>query len=239
MIVSQIGSSAGDQFVVTIDGPAGTGKSSVARELARQLDFAFLDTGAMYRAVALGCVDSGADPDDASSAAAVAERLAYDAVTGCFPNLDGSLRTPEVTEAASRVARHAAIRDQLVTWQRQFAAGKRLVTEGRDQGTDVFPNAECKFFLTATVDERARRRLVELTGMGHVPDIDIVRKQIADRDQRDQTRNVSPLRPAEDARVIDTTAVPIKDVIQELRNDVERRISQAGPGVHEPRAHEQ
>lgn len=211
-------------FVVAIDGPAGTGKSTVSRELARRLGFDFLDTGAMYRSVAAACLDGKVDPDDEESVTSTAQSLPYDPATGSFPSVSGSLRSMEVTEAASRVARHPGVRRQLVEWQRQFAEGRRLVTEGRDQGTDVFPRAQCKYFLTATVEERTCRRVAELNRSGAPVDANEVRQQIELRDERDRNRTVAPLRPADDAQVIDTTAVSIEEVVTRLEDAVKKRL---------------
>lgn len=216
--------------MVAIDGPAGTGKSSVAKEVSNRLGFAFLDTGAMYRAVGAACVAADVDPEDAEAAAHVARQIEYDSASGRFPGLDSSLRTIETTEAASRVAQHSAVRELLVHWQRQFAIGRNLVTEGRDQGTDVFPDAAVKFFLTATPEVRAQRRVAELERLGGTVDdkpvdYENVLKQITARDERDRNRTVSPLRPASDAIVVDTTHISIEDVISRLISIVNAKRS--------------
>ena len=205
--------------IVTIDGPAGTGKSSVARQLAERLGYAFLDTGAMYRAVAFLCQQDGSDPSDAAAAAAVAQRVTFDADNRlCVDDQPAGpqLRSLEVTQAASLVAQHAAVRRRLVELQRQFGAAAATVTEGRDQGTVVFPQAAHKFFLTASAEERARRRQRELAAAGEAVALDELTEQIRQRDARDESREVAPLKPAADAIVIDTTDLELAGVVDEL-----------------------
>lgn len=212
------------EFVVTIDGPAGTGKSTVSRTVAQAVGFAFLDTGAMYRAVAAACIAAGVDPKDAESTSRVVRELQYDPATGSFPGLEASLRTVEVTTAASLVAQHEFVRKSLVKWQRQYAEGRRLVTEGRDQGTEVFPDAAVKIFLTASADERARRRIAELKEIGDEVNFEDVLAQITARDERDMNRQIAPLRPADDAQIIDTTHHSIEEVCEILIEIIRDRL---------------
>lgn len=207
---------AGFACVVTIDGPAGTGKSSVARALAERLGFEFLDTGAMFRLVAGECLRRGIDPEDGAAAAGVAAAIDYDPRVGITASLGQSLRTVAITQAASLVARHEGVREVLVRWQRSFAAGRRVVTEGRDQGTIVFPAAAAKFYLDATAEERASRRVGELRRLGEPVDADATLRQIRERDRRDRTRAVAPLRPADDALTVDTTTLSIDEVVSKL-----------------------
>ena len=215
--------------VVAVDGPAGTGKSSVSRRLAGRLGFDFLDTGAMYRAVASVCLRRGLDPDAEADAAEAAGVMTYDAAAGRFEPDPGDLRTPEVTRAASLVARHPPVRDRLVQWQRAFAAGRRIVTEGRDQGTVVFPAADVKFFLDASAEERAARRLREIRGLGRDADYDEVLSQIRERDRRDADRPVAPLRAAEDAVRVDTTSLTVDAVVDTLEAAVRERLAGSNP----------
>lgn len=215
-------------MIVTIDGPAGTGKSSVARTLAERLGFEFLNTGAMYRAVALACLECRIRPDSEAEAAELSTRLAIRfADNKIF--LDGrdvsdDIRWDEVTQAASVVASNPAVRRQLVELQRACGIDANLVTEGRDQGTIVFPHAECKFFLTASPEERARRRLQELAAQGRDISLAELLVQQAERDQRDETRACAPLKPAADALCIDTSQLTQDAVVEELLRHVRKRL---------------
>ncbi len=215
-------------MIVTIDGPAGTGKSTVARILAQRLGFEFLNTGAMYRAVAYTCLQREIDLNDADAVGNVPAGLDI-----LFANnrllLDGrdvteSIRGQAVTQAASVVAANPIVRERLVELQRAAARETNLVTEGRDQGTVVFPDAECKFFLTASPAERARRRQSELQAAGEVVPLDELLAQQVVRDQRDETRACSPLKPAADAVVIDTTPMSLEAVAGHLETLVRQRI---------------
>ena len=217
-------------MIVTIDGPAGTGKSTVARKLADRLGFAFLDTGAMYRAIAARCLADGVDPDDRERVAALARsaqvryRDGRTIVDG--QDVTGELRTAPTTEAASRIAQNIDVRAALVRQQQLWAAGKDVVSEGRDQGTVAFPQASCKFFLTAEPGERARRRQQELAARGeHVSLQDLLAEQSA-RDRRDESRVVAPLRPAADAVLVDTTDLPLDAVVDRL----EAHVRESCPG---------
>ncbi|MEW4528251.1 (d)CMP kinase [Maioricimonas sp. JC845] len=215
-------------MIVTIDGPAGTGKSTAARGLARRLGFEFLDTGAMYRVVALACLESGVDPHDAGQATEVAHRVRID-FDGDRTFADGrdvsdEIRTSPVTSAASQVAQHSGVRDALVQQQRTLAAGRDTVSEGRDQGTVVFPDAGCKFFLTADPVERARRRQLELQGRGEQVEIEALLREQQARDDRDLRRVIAPLRPAEDAITIDTTGMNPDQVLDALEEHCRQQI---------------
>src|SRR6056297_1401961 len=157
-------------MIVTIDGPAGAGKSSIAREVARQLRFEFLDTGALYRAVTLGAIRAGIDLHDVDALAQFASQIdlqwQQDQIWLGGQNVSDQIRSPEVTAGIRFVADVVKIRQQLSVLQRRIAQGRDIVTEGRDQGTEVFPNADCKIFLTASPRERARRRLQQLETQG-------------------------------------------------------------------------
>jgi cytidylate kinase len=220
--------------VATIDGPAGAGKSTVARMLADRLGWRFLDTGAMYRAVTLAVLRRGLDPIDAPAVAELAERLTISLPPGRVL-LDGgditaAIRTAEVTAAIGPVADNPAVRAVLVRAQRAFAAEYDTVTEGRDQGTIVFPDALRKFFLTASPEERARRRHAEMQGAGAVDAASEaeIREAIRRRDARDEARTIAPLRPAEDAVIVDTTGMELDEVVDVLFDAVRRAQEGAG-----------
>jgi cytidylate kinase len=207
-------------MIVTIDGPAGSGKSTAARLLARRLNFDFLDTGAMYRAVALVCLRSGIGLDDPQRVTAAANATRIEAL-GTQASIDGvdvtsDIRTSDVSSAASRVAAIEGVRTALVALQRQAASGRDIVTEGRDQGTIVFPNALCKFYITAAPEVRAKRRQEELRAAGQEIDFDVILAEIRERDTRDRTRDAGPLRQADDAIRIDSSCLSPNEVIERL-----------------------
>jgi cytidylate kinase len=197
-----------DPLIVAIDGPAGSGKSTVARALAEKLDVEVLDTGAMYRAVTVLALRDGLDLHDADKVARVAEDAELEMgarVVAHGVDLTDELRTPEVNDAVSIVAAHPGVRRALVAQQRAWAVGRDgAIVEGRDMGTVVFPDARVKVFLTASHAERARRRVEE-------PAASVER-----RDTLDEGREASPLRPADDAHVLDTTDRPIDGVVDEI-----------------------
>lgn len=209
-------------MVITIDGPAGTGKSSVAMRVADQLGFDFLDTGAMYRAIGLEALRRRASLQDARELAYIARhaRLDFDWTTHpptlCLNDEPVShlLRGSEATSAASYVATVQPIREMLVLQQREIGQSRpNLVTEGRDQGTVVFPDAELKFYLDASPAERARRRAAQLRQRGEIVDLNEILKQIVARDQRDKSRAIGPLAVPANAQVIDTTTLTQEQVV--------------------------
>jgi cytidylate kinase len=220
-------------MIVTIDGPAGSGKSTAARLLAERLGFPFLDTGAMYRAVALESLTAGIDLDDEARVAEVARRLDIDAlgptVRANGRDVTAAIRAPEISGAASRVAANPHVREALVGLQRQAAAGRDIVTEGRDQGTVVFPHAECKFYLTADPHERARRRQGELESQGECVSFEALLAQILERDTRDKTRETAPLVAADDALHIDTSHMSPDEMVRCLETIVRRRMGNRSP----------
>jgi cytidylate kinase len=214
-------------MIVTIDGPAGAGKSSVARALARRLGFCFLDTGAMYRAVALAGKRKGLDWDQPGDLARLARRLDLD-LEGERIYLDGEdvseeIRTSDITAITRYAADNPQVRQHLVQLQRQAARGKNIVAEGRDQGTVVFPHAECKIFLTASAEERARRRLIDLQAKGEPVTLEQVLAAQSRRDQQDSSRAVGPLVPATDATEFCTDGLTLQQVVDKLEKIVRQR----------------
>ncbi len=211
-------------MIITIDGPAGSGKSTAARRLAARLGFYFLDTGAMYRAVAWTCLEQRIDLADAArvARAAAGATIGFDGRRVLLNGADVTepIRIPDVTRAASIVALNPDVRQLLVARQRELAAGLDIVTEGRDQGSVVFPHAEFKFYLTASADERAVRRQQELAEQGTVVPLEQVRAEIKDRDNRDATRDVAPLKPADGAIHVDTSNMTIDEVAALLERTV-------------------
>jgi cytidylate kinase len=212
-------------FIITIDGPAGVGKSTVARMLAAQLGAIFLDTGASYRAVTLAAMNAGVDLSDIEAVLKVMDQTTVDfrhegdvlkvAING--QDATSTIRQPGVTENVQFIAGQPQLRSKLVEFQRTFAAQfDKVVTEGRDQGTVVFSEAQFKFFLTADPKERTRRRHEELKAAGKEMDFDALHEQITQRDASDQSRTVSPLKPAADAIHIDTTDIDAAGVVNRM-----------------------
>jgi cytidylate kinase len=202
-------------MVIAIDGPAGAGKSSVARALAGKLGFTYLDSGAMYRCVALAALRGGIDPDDAAATSELAGAISI-SLDGERVELDGEdvaeeIRQARVTEASSLVSVHPGVREALVERQRELIAAGRYVAEGRDIGTVVSPDSPLKVFLTASPQERARRR-AEQTG----EDLEAVLAAQRERDSRDESREHSAMRPADDAVEIDTTGLSLVEVVERI-----------------------
>ena len=211
-------------MIVTIDGPAGSGKSTAARGLAQRLGFDYIDTGAMYRAVAHSCLASDIDTTDRAS---VTERAAelwigFDGQDVLLDgiNISAAVRSPSISEAASRVAQHPGVRAEMVRQQQAMVRERDMVTEGRDQGSEVFPDAECKFFLEASAEVRAVRRQEELLARGVEVPLEETLEQIRQRDHRDRTREISPLRPADDAIVIDSSELTADGVLDRFEAHV-------------------
>jgi cytidylate kinase len=218
-------------LVITIDGPAASGKSTAARMLAERFGAGFLDTGAMYRAVTFAAMQAGVDMNDEDKLLGVVEqkRFRFSTEQGKMRVwIDGvdvtdQIRQSRVTANAMYIASAAKLRDKLVQMQRQFAAGtKRIVTEGRDQGTVVFPDADIKFYLTADIKERAKRRLADLQAQGSTESLEQVQKAIEQRDKSDEDRKVAPLKPASDAIVVDTTDLSVEEVVEKLLGFVKK-----------------
>jgi cytidylate kinase len=222
-----------DSFVVAIDGPAGAGKSSAALALANRLGFVLLDTGALYRAVALAAKERGVSWDDGPALGALTAGLDlhFEAdPDGGRPHvhLDGvdrseDIRTPDISQGASQVSAHGEVRDALLGVQRRLGDAGRVVVEGRDTCTVVFPRADVKVYLDASVDVRTARRRAELEGRGIIRSHEEVRDEIVERDHRDMNRPVAPLRPAEDAVRVDSSDLDLEQVIARLFEIVARR----------------
>ena len=210
--------------VVAIDGPAASGKGTVARRVAEALGFHYLDSGALYRLVALKALRSGVDPDQGDALATLAGSLAC-AFVGDRIRLDGDdvtleVRNEDVSKAASRVAVHAGVRAALLERQRAFRRPPGLVAEGRDMGTVVFTDAPVKVFVTASAEERAARRARQLAESGIDVNIQSLLRDIRERDARDGARAAAPLRPAADAAIVDTTNLTIDAVVAAVLNRV-------------------
>jgi len=225
-----------DPLIITIDGPAGTGKSTVAAELSRRLGIARLDTGAMYRTAALVVFREGVDPTDGDAIvqACAAHELLYD-LSGDQPGmlLDGEdvepfIRSAEIGAIVSEVSVPPVVRDVMVRMQRAAAeAYPRLVSEGRDQGSVVFPNAQARFFLTADADERVQRRLKQLHAAGRPVDASTIAAEIAHRDHIDASREAAPLMCPEGAIRIDSTHMLIEDVVEVMLRHVRATVQGA------------
>jgi len=226
--------------LITIDGPAGAGKSTVARGLARALGFRYLDSGAFYRAVALEALSRGLDPEDEAGVAGILAHLSVEAgedADGFFLKLNGrrlarELRTPEVSDASSRVARLAAVRRWVTQSLRRLAGAGGVVAEGRDLGTVVFPEADLKFYLDADLTVRAARRQREQAGLGAAPDLEATLVALAARDTQDRTRAEAPLRVPPGAILIDTTRLTPEEAVARCLAEAARSL---GPRRESPR----
>jgi cytidylate kinase len=215
-------------MIITIDGPAGAGKSSAARRLAQRLGFEFLDTGAMYRAVALAALRAGINLREEAALARLVAGLRLEMPSGGQVFLDGEevtaqIRTREVTSATSAVADSPAVRRRLAQMQRHIAQDRNMVCEGRDQGTLVFPDAACKFFLFADPFERARRRQREMEARGERVELEQLLREQESRDQRDAARDLAPMKPAADAVLLDSTHLDLEQVVEAMIAEVRRR----------------
>lgn len=212
------------QRVIAIDGPAGAGKSSVAKRVAEQLGFRYLDTGALYRALAWKALQQGLRPQDTRYLIEMTRETQIELLQQGDQQrvlVDGrdvteAIRSPEVANLASPISAIPEVREILLDWQRDFARKGGTVAEGRDTGTVVFPNAQVKIYLTASLDERARRRHKELLQRGIDISFEQVKLDMEARDRRDLTRHIAPLRPAPDAIVIDTEHMSLEEVVEEV-----------------------
>jgi len=210
--------------IITIDGPAGAGKSTVSKMLARKLNFLYLDTGAMYRAVALLAQREGVEPDDEGGLEKLCQKLEISfredregqRVICQGEDVTEGIRDPEIGWMASTVSMKRPVREALVRMQRKIGSREKIVAEGRDTGTVVFPRAKYKFFLNADPQERARRRFRELEARGLTVDLEEIKKEMKERDEQDSSRQLAPLRPAEDARMIDSTGLTAEEVVERM-----------------------
>ena len=218
-------------MIVTIDGPAGAGKSSVARQLANVLGFQFLDTGAMYRCVVLAALDAGIDLTDQVAMADIASEMKYstegDQISLNGQDVTAAIRTQEVTTSIHYAADNPQIRNILVRLQQDFASDVDVVTEGRDQGTVAFPNAECKIFLTASPGERARRRQEQLRQQGEQVELEVILQSQQTRDEQDEARELGGLHAAVDAVHVVTDGMKQFEVVEHLERLVRIRNGNA------------
>lgn len=213
---------------VAIDGPAGAGKSTIAKRLAKELGFIYVDTGAMYRAMALFFIRNNVSPEDSETISAKCKEadITIDYIDGeqvvllNGENVNGYIRTEEVGNMASSTSVNGEVRKKLVELQQKLAASKSVVMDGRDIGTVVLPNANAKIYLTASSKVRAQRRFLELKEKGIDADIDQIENDIIERDRRDMTREISPLKQAEDAILLDSSEMSVEEVLNKMKEIV-------------------
>jgi len=215
--------------IITIDGPAGSGKSTVAKILANKINFMFLDTGAMYRAVALAALKTNSNNFSVPFFESLLDEISIEfESTSVFLNgidVTEPIRSKEVTEVSGIIAASITVRARLVELQRLAAKNKNMVCEGRDQGTTVFPNAFCKFFLTANPQTRANRRFIELQAKGINTTLQEILEAMLVRDKRDESREISPMVPANDAIILDTSELNMDQVINTMHQEIIRRMA--------------
>jgi cytidylate kinase len=214
--------------IIALDGPAASGKTTIGRMLAGHLGYLFFDTGVMYRAVALAAYQSGVNPEDEAAVSALAERISIDVLPPIGGDgrtstvlLDGddvswAIREPVVDASVSRISAYPRVRAAMVAQQRKIGLRGKVVMVGRDVGTVVLPEADLKIYLDATLDERARRRFIELQARGGTQTLEEVQTGLARRDEVDSSRDLSPLRPAQDAVILDTTTRTPEEILRQV-----------------------
>lgn len=218
---------------IAIDGPAGAGKSTIARQVAAQKGYIYVDTGAMYRAMALFLLRNGIDPEDSEAVSAkcleaditIEYRNGVQVVLLDGENVNDLLRTPKVSDMASRTSVNKAVRAKLVQLQQELARRHNVVMDGRDIGTVVLPHAQVKIFSTASAEVRADRRHKELRAKGVKADIREIESQIRERDERDMNREISPLKQAHDAVLVDTSDMTVDEVVAKILSIIDEKIS--------------
>ena len=219
---------------VAIDGPAGAGKSTIARKVAAALHCIYVDTGAMYRAMALYMIRKGIDPEDSAAISAACRdadiSISYvdgvQAVLLAGEDVSGLIRTPQVSDMASRSSANGDVRRKLVELQQDLAAKRDVVMDGRDIGTVVLPDARVKIYLTASVEVRAMRRFLEMQEKGETCDLEATKEEIRERDHRDMTREISPLRQAEDAVLVDSSDLTIDETVEKILSIYKERTKE-------------
>lgn len=217
---------------IAIDGPAGAGKSTIAKKISAKLGWIYVDTGAMYRAIALNCIRNEANPSDEASINSVAEasqvKLEYgengQQVILNGENVNGLIRNEQVSKMTSSISIYPKVREKMVALQRELAEAENVVMDGRDIGTCVLPNAFLKIYLTASAEERARRRFIEYQEKGISANLEELQKEIVERDERDMNREISPLRQAEDAVYVDSSFMTIDEVVEKIISLYNERI---------------
>ncbi len=213
--------------IVTIDGPAGAGKSTISRMVAQRLGYNRLDTGAMYRAVAWLLDRQNTDLSDSEAAADICKKCDIhfegEKIFINGKDVTGLIRTPKMDMLASQVSAIPAVRERLIELQQQIGSRGRCVAEGRDMGTVVFPDADYKFFLDASPEERARRRKKQLESAGEIVQYEIILKQIIERDRADISRAICPLKPAEDAAIVDSTSLSPAQVVDFILSEINKK----------------
>ncbi|WP_298066315.1 (d)CMP kinase [uncultured Cetobacterium sp.] len=215
-------------YIIALDGPAGSGKSTIAKVIAKNFGLTYLDTGAMYRMVALYILENNIDFNNVADVENILNNIKVDIIDDKFilngKDVSLEIRTPEVTKIVSPVSAIKAVRVKLVDLQREISKGKKVILDGRDIGTVVFPNADLKVFLVASPEERAKRRVKDYASKGITEDFETVLKDILERDHTDSTRKESPLKKAKDAIEVDTSFLNIEESVQAISNLIKEKI---------------